>query len=91
MNAIQTIDKNFFLYDNMGKTFDRVTAVFKNSKSLPLYGGRYYDYECIGSSENGTGFFQHSNCQRGSHLGKKITAKDLTKDLQKKLVNYLEN
>lgn len=80
--------KNVTIYDNGGKTYDRITIVFLDTKSKPLYCGRFYDYECIGSSETGDGFFQHSNCQRGPHLGKKINFSDLSPELQNKLNNY---
>ena len=46
---------------------------------------------CIGCDWTGNGFFSHSNCQRGRHLGKKVEAKDLSKELQTKLLNYINN
>lgn len=77
------------VYDNGGKTFDRYTIVLLETKSKPLFGGKYYDYECIGSSENGTGFFMHSTCQLGRHLGKKIKFESLPKELQERVIDEI--
>lgn len=83
--------KNISIYDNGGKTIDRITFVFLESKNQDIFGSRYYNYECLCTSLNGTSFFQHSNCQIGKHLGKKIEFKDLSKELQNKINTYLES
>lgn len=74
--------KNIAVYDNGGKTFDRITIVFLDTKRKPLFGGKYYDYDCIGASENGLGFLQWSSCQRGRHLGRKIPYESLSLTLR---------
>lgn len=81
---------NISIYDNEGKTFDRITIVLNNTKQKPLFGGKYYDYECIAASLTGSGFFLTSSCQKGRHLGKKINFSQLTQELQNKIKNYLK-
>lgn len=81
--------KNIAVYDNGGKSFDRITIVFLDTKQRPLFGGRYYDYECIGTSENGLGFFQWGNCQLGRHLGKKISFESLSDRVKKMVIDSI--
>ena len=45
--------KNISIYDNKGKTFDRITIVFDNKKTKTKDG---IIYEGIGASEDGRGF-----------------------------------
>jgi len=74
------------VYDNGGKTADRYTVVY-NQKS----GGMH---ECLGMSENPShpqGFGQHSTCQLGSHLGKKIKLTDLPEACQKVVKQDLDS
>lgn len=74
------------IHDNMGKTWDRYTIVIdaqwnRDNKKL---------LSCIGSNENPFyhtgGFWQHSSCMRGRHLGKRIQFENLPFDVQKALV-----
>lgn len=56
------------VYDDGGKTIDRYTVVLTRS-SLNTW-------ECIGMSQDVTspqGFYQHSVCRLGRHLGKRIS------------------
>ena len=49
--------KNITIYDNGGKTFDRITIIFNDRKRVTKDGVLY---ECIAASETGNGFYQHS-------------------------------
>jgi len=81
--------KNVEFYDNGGITIDRITVVFLNTAK------NFYDiletYDCISCSKTGFEFFQHGNCTRGRHLGKRVNFNDLHPELQKKLINYFKN
>jgi hypothetical protein len=73
-------------YDNGGKTYDRITVVLTET-GFRSRDGKKYDY--IGTSETGSGFFQHGHwCIKGPHLGRKVKFTDLHQDLQKRLKNY---
>lgn len=80
----ESIDNKAFFYDNGGKTFDRITIVIKGTEKNGLF-------ECIGSSGDGIGYFTHSQCNKGNHLGRKVKAKDLDKYLQGKLRHYFNS
>jgi hypothetical protein len=70
------------VYDNGGASADRYTIVYDSSR---LVQGRRL-WECVGSSMNPThpqGFFQHSDCTLGRHLGKKIAFADLPEEVQR--------
>ena len=75
--------KNISIYDNQGETFDRITIVFNDRKRATKDG---ILYECIAASENGSGFFLHSEAMKGIHLGKKIDFSKLSLPLQNKLL-----
>ena len=75
--------KNITIYDNGGKTFDRITVIFNDRKRVTKDGVLY---ECIASSENGSGFYLHSEAMKGIHLGKKIDFSKLSLPLQNKLL-----
>ena len=75
--------KNISIYDNGGKTIDRITVIFNDRKRVTKYG---ILYECIAASENGSGFYQHSEAINGKHLGKKIDFSKLSLPLQNKLL-----
>ncbi len=77
--------KNVSFYDNGGKTFDRITVIFNDSKRITKDG---YIYDCLACSHSGSGFFQHCNAMKGKHLGKKVSFDNLSPDLQKRLKNY---
>ena len=77
------VDDKVTIYSNEGKTFDEITIVLKGT----LKGGFY---NCIGSSYNGIGFFMHSTCQKGKHLGKKIKFNDLDRHLRNILTDYFD-
>ena len=81
--------KNIDIYDNGGKTIDSITFVFLDSKESDIFGSRFYNYECLCTSYTGRAFWQHSNCQKGRHLGKKITFNDLNSELKESIENYL--
>ena len=75
--------KNITIYDNGGKTLDRITVIFNDRKIATKDGVLY---ECIASSETGSGFFLHSEAMKGRHLGKKIDFSKLSLPLQNKLL-----
>ena len=75
--------KNISIYDNGGKTLDRITVIFNYRKIATKYGVLY---ECIVASENGSGFFLHTEAMKGKHLGKKIDFSKLSLPLQNKLL-----
>ena len=75
--------KNISIYDNGGKTIDRITVIF-NDRKISTKDGVLYD--CIASSETGSGFYQHSEAMKGVHLGKKIEFSKLSLPLQNKIL-----
>ena len=75
--------KNISIYDNCGKTLDRITVIFNDRKRATKDG---ILYECISSSEMGSGFFLHSEAMKGKFLGKKIDFSKLSLPLQNKLL-----
>ena len=79
--------ENISIYDNGGKTIDRITVIFDKEKRQTKDG---ILYNCVGSSETGSGFYQHSEAMKGKHLGKKITFYQLTPELQKLIKKELE-
>ena len=81
--------KNISYYDNGGKTFDRITIVFNDTKTKAPDGNVLY--EAIGSSLNGSGFFQHCYAVKGRHLGKKITFDELSPGLQQRIISYFND
>ena len=85
--------------DNGGKTFDRYTVVYEDIE--PGFVGHQPDgtiapnkiLSCLGMSErpfHPQGFGQHSSCQDGKHLGKKIRFEDLPADCQKAVLQDIE-
>ncbi len=81
------MEKNITIYDNMGETYDRVTVVFNDTKRVAV-GGIGLEYDALGCSETGVGFFMHTTAMKGSHLGKKVKFSDLHSELKDKLDNY---
>jgi hypothetical protein len=87
------------VYDNGGKTADRYTIVYNAQEpQLNRATGEYFlsgkDFMCVGSSMNPThpqGFFQHSSCRIGRHLGKKINFFDLPDKVQNAVNNDLKD
>ena len=75
--------KNITIYDNGEKSYDRITVIFNDRKRETKDG---ILYECITASENGSGFYQHSEGMKGRHLGKKIDFSKLSLPLQNKLL-----
>ena len=75
--------ENISIYDNGGKTLDRITVIFDKEKRQTKDG---ILYNCISSSETGSGFYQHSEGMKGKHLGKKIDFSKLSLPLQNKLL-----
>ena len=80
--------ENITIYDNGGKTLDRITVIFNDRKIATKDG---IIYECIAASENGSGFYQHSEAMKGKHLGKEIDFSKLSLPLQNKLLIELNN
>ena len=75
--------ENISIYDNGGKTFDRITVIFNDRKRVTKDG---ILYNCVVSSETGSGLYQHSEAMKGRHLGKKIDFSKLSLPLQNKLL-----
>ena len=75
--------ENISIYDNGGKTLDRITVIFNDKKRVTKDGVLY---ECIAASENGSGLYLHSEAMKGKHLGKKIDFIKLSLPLQNKLL-----
>ena len=80
--------ENTSIYDNGGKTFDRITVIFDKEKRQTKDG---ILYNCISSSETGSGFFLHSEAMKSKHLGKKTDFSKLSLPLQNKLLIELNN
>ena len=80
--------KNISIYDNGGKSYDRITVIFNDRKRVTKDG---ILYECIATSETGNGFYLHSEAMKGRHLGKKIDFSKLSLPLQNKLLIELNN
>jgi hypothetical protein len=77
--------KNLLIYDNGGKSYDRITVIFKDRPER-----RLGTFEAIGASETGTGFYQYTTAMPGRHLGKRVKFKDLSPELQNKLLNEIK-
>ena len=75
--------KNISIYDNGGKSYDRITVIFNDRKRVTKDG---ILYECIVASETGSGIYLHSEAMKGRHLGKKIDFSKLSLPLQNKLL-----
>ena len=75
--------KNIIIYDNGGKSYDRITVIFNDKKRVTKEG---ILYECIAASENGSGLYLHSEAMKGRHLGKKIDFSKLSLPLQNKML-----
>ena len=80
--------KNISIYDNGGKTIDRITVIFDKEKRQTKDG---ILYNCIVASETGSGFYLHSEAMKGKHLGKKIDFSKLSLPLQNKLLIEFNN
>lgn len=76
--------KNLIIYDNGGESIDRYTIINKYDRT-GRKAGSLYEYNCIGSSINGRGFFIWTTCYRGRHLGKQVKFEDLNNDLQERI------
>ena len=75
--------KNISIYDNGGKTFDRITVIFDKEKRQTKDG---IIYNCVVASETGNGIYLHSEAMKGRHLGNKIDFSKLSLPLQNKLL-----
>ena len=80
--------KNISIYDNGGKTIDRITVIFDKEKRQTKDG---ILYNCIVASETVSGIYLHSEAMKGKHLGKKIDFSNLSLPLQNKLLIELNN
>ena len=63
------------IYDNGGDTLDRYTIFIDDEAD-----------DCVGASEHGSGFYQHSVGTRGDHLGQEVQFTNLSPELQAKLL-----
>ena len=83
--------KNLQIFDNGGKTIDRITAIDRESMARParvnedgtctLHG----TFAAVCSSYTGAGIYVHDEIKRqhiGRHLGKRVKFADLTPELQ---------
>ena len=75
--------KNISIYDNGGKTLDRITVIFDKEKRQTKDG---IIYNCVVASETGNGIYLHSEAMKGKHLGNKIDFSKLSLPLQNKLL-----
>ncbi len=75
--------ENITIYDNGGKSYDRITVIFNDRKIVTKDGVLY---ECISASETGSGFYLHSEAMKSRHLGKKTDFSKLSLPLQNKLL-----
>lgn len=73
------------VYDNGGKTFDRITVVFIDQVvNVDRQGNELY--EAIGAGETGAWFYLHCECADGPHLGERIRFVDLHPDLKERIL-----
>ena len=75
--------KNISIYDNGGKSYDRITVIFNKEKRQTKDG---IIYNCVVASETGNGIYLHSEAMKGRHLGKKIDFSELSLPLQNKIL-----
>lgn len=76
---------NVAIYDNIGKSYDRITVVFLNEKQHKE--NNKIVYNAVGSDIDGSGFFQNIQCIRGKHLGQKVNNfSKLDLSLQRKII-----
>lgn len=75
------------VYDNSGKTRDRYTVVFIDRPTIEVN-----TWECVAMSHDITspqGFYQHSVCKLGRHLGKRIPFAELPSEHRKRIIQEL--
>jgi|LakMenEpi03Aug12_release.lakeMendotaPanAssembly.Ray.scaffolds.fasta_scaffold3264174_1 hypothetical protein len=72
--------KNLLIYDNGGKSYDRVTVIFKDRPEM-----KPNTFEAISACKTGDAFYQHTTAMPGRHLGKRVKFSDLSYELQFKL------
>lgn len=76
------------VYDNGGKSIDRYTVVFMDEPSTQTN-----CWNCVGMSHDVTspqGFYQHSECKLGRHLGKRIPFAELPATHQSRILDELK-
>ncbi len=81
--------KHVKIYDNGGKTFDRYTSVYMN---MPEY--RPNTYSARGMSKHPfapQGFGTFCTAMPGRHLGKRIKFEDCPPDVQKCILQDIED
>lgn len=72
------------VYDNGGKSLDRITIVFLD---FELENNRFY--QAIAADESGHGFYSHTSVQLGRHLGKEIPFSSLSPFIQKEVTEEI--
>lgn len=82
--------KNLQIWDNGGKTLDRYTVFKAYERGRIDYHGNKI-FQGIGASENGLGFWQHVECIKGKHLGKRVKFNEISEILQNKLINEFQS
>lgn len=83
--------KNVRIYDNGGKSADRYTAVYLDTRHASAYGSILYDCRAMSSNPfHPQGIGQHSECRITKHLGKQIDFSDLPEDCQKAVIQDLD-
>lgn len=81
--------RNITIYDNKGKTLDRYTIVFNTLKISKKW--NRYEYECISSSETGSGVFLWTTCQKSRNLGTKVKFSELNTELQNRIDRVIKS
>ena len=85
------------VYDNGGKTLDRYTVVFMDQPSASVNCWKFTTmvwWDCIGMSHDIStpqGFYQHSECRLGKHLGKRIMFVELPEAHRNRIVEELRS
>jgi hypothetical protein len=69
------------IYDNKSNTFDRYTVILPDGSALGL----------SFNPDSPQGFSQWSDAVEGSHLGKRITLKELPENVRKHIERRLRN
>lgn len=72
------------VWDNNGRTIDRYTVI------PPHYERQRVDpslFDCLGMSEGGTAYSEHSSAQPGRHLGKRVPWEQLSLPTRRHIIH----